>query len=85
MSATITPQSEFNQTKLFISLTSGVILAVLLWVGSTVNSTQIAVAKLQTELISLRADLAESSERNKVFQQDLRSLEQRVRDLETKR
>jgi uncharacterized protein (DUF3084 family) len=61
--------------KLLFGVVSAVTVALLLWVGTTLNSSQVQIGKLQVEVMQLRDEIRQATS-------DSREVNRRLRDLE---
>ena len=80
--------SDNHQTKIIISVATALTVAALLWVGTTLTNNQIALTKLQAEILHLRTDLQKADSDTKSYRllvnSRIRELEKRVNHFEAR-
>lgn len=67
--------------RLLFGVASSVVVALLLWVGSTLNSSQVQIGKLQVEVMQLRDDIRLAAVDGREVNSRLRVLEAEVATL----
>ena len=66
------------------SLINGVIIALLLWVGSTVNQSQIEVAGLKVEIAQLHSEMNRSLDEDLTLRQRVTKIENELANLKAR-
>lgn len=64
--------------KVFFGIVSAVMVAMLLWVGTTLNLSQIQIGKLQVEVAQLRNEIRRAGDDSREVNRRLNSLERDV-------
>ncbi len=70
-----------SSDKLLFSAVSAVVVALLLWVGTTLNSNQLQITKLQVEVQQLNQTIVNASKEDREVKNRLRELELKVSTL----
>lgn len=79
-SASIAPVAE----RMGFSVVNAVVIALLLWVGSTLNKSQIEVAALKVEIAHLRVEMNRSLEADSDQRQRLVKAERDISELKAR-